>query len=625
MGFLNPINLLWAIALAVLAIIYLRSRSRPTISVSSLMLFDEMPAPVASVRQVRIDPLFWLEVAALIALILAIGGLYTMVPAHAGHGRSHGLVFDLGAGMSAKSDGISSLDEAKQHALEMVDSAPAGDEFGVVGYALEAQVTLPQTQNLAEVRKAIHELHPYAVASHVSALSAAIMRARGSSQIELFTDRRPAPEALEAARAATPVHVNLSAHGDDNVAIVSLDPGVVGSSHGRVTLRNFSLKPRLADLQVRAANREVFHQVLILGPREQMVVPLRPLGWGGLVSARILTPDAIEADNQRWVYAASDQAGHALVLSPDASVREDLARILLAVNPHLEIETADPANFNIDKVPHPLELAVMHDCYVPGIAAASTLLVYPPTVVPPKARIPGLAIAPEKAPIFLTAGRDQVFGTGQGTMLSAVRSLTLPEWMETVAMGVTPSGSEVLPLAAIGRVPGGRIGVVAFDVRGGLLIDADRLDALVLVVDLIKRLSAPSDAQIVATGSYLDIPVLGNARVTAPDGTTTRVDPDKWGRVRIRPMQSGHYAVESGNRIVEIFANYFDPVESDLVATPVAAPSAAASRAPESAASSGPRQIEPLLMVLAALALLAFTIESAVLIRHAALWGSSHV
>jgi hypothetical protein len=624
-GFLNPINLLWALALVVLAIIYLRSRSRPTISVSSLMLFDELPAPVASVRHVRIDPLFWLEVAALAALILAIGGLYTMVPAHAGRGRSHALVFDLGAGMSAQSNGTSSLDEAKKTALKMVDSAPAGDEFGVITYALEAQVALPQTQNLQEVRKAIEGLHSYAVASHVSALSAAIMRARGSSQIELFTDRRPVPEALQDARAAIPVHINMSAHGDDNVAIVSLDPGMVDSSHGRVTLRNFSLKPRLADLQVRVANRETFRQVIIMGPREQMVVPLKPLRWGGLVSARIMTPDAIEADNQRWVYAASDQAGRALVLSPDASVREDLARILLAVNPHLEIQTADPAKFEIDKVPHPLDLAIMHDCYVPGIAAASTLLVYPPTAIPPKARIPGLAIASGTGQIVLTGGRDQAFGTGQGTMLSAVRSLTLPEWMETVAMGVTPNGSDLLPLAAIGRIPGGRIGVIAFDVRGGLLIDADRLDALVLMVDMIKRLSAPGDAQIVSTGSYVDIPVLGNAMVTAPDGTTTRVDPDKWGRVRIRPMLSGHYSVESGNRIVEIFANYYDPSESDLIAAPAAASRALPTTAPESTPSSGPRQIQPLLIVLAGLALLAFTIESAVLIRHAALWGSSNV
>src|SRR5262249_49523764 len=49
-GFLNPNNLLWALSLAVLFAIYLRSRSRPTVEVSSLLLFDEAPAPSANVR-----------------------------------------------------------------------------------------------------------------------------------------------------------------------------------------------------------------------------------------------------------------------------------------------------------------------------------------------------------------------------------------------------------------------------------------------------------------------------------------------------------------------------------------------------------------------------------------------
>jgi len=623
-GFLNPTKLVWALALAVLAIIYLRSRSRPTISVSSLILFDEVPAPVARVRHVQIDPLFWLELAALTALILAIGGLYTMVPAHAGRGHSHALVFDLGAAMSARSNGRTCLDDAKKRALEIVDTAAVGDEFSVLTYSLEAQVVTPQTQNLDDVRKGINGLRPLGVAAHASALSAALMRARGSSEIELFTDRAAPPRVIGDVGPTTPLHINLAPHGDDNVAIVSLDPGLVGVSSGRVVLRNFSTKPRLAELAIRAGHREVFHQTLMFAPREQMVVPFGPLKWGGLVGARLLTPDAIEADNQRWVYALSDQAGHALILSPDAAVRDDLARVLLAINPNLRIETADPGKFAPDKIAHSLDLVVMHDSYVPGIASAATLLIYPPTAIPPKASIPGLTISANTAPVFLIGDRNQEFGSGQGTMLSAVRRMNLPEWMDTVANGLTPVESELMPLAAIGRIPGGRIGLVAFDVRGGLLLDADRLDALVLVVNLIKRLSPPGDAQIVSTGSFVDVPVLGNAMVTAPDGSTTEVDPDKWGRVRIRPLESGHYSIESGNRIVEIFANYYDASESDLASASPLPPAQASTRA-ERARDRGPRQIQPLLIVLASLALAAFMVESLLLIRHSALWGTSHV
>ena len=75
MGFLNPQNFVYGLSLALLVLIYLRSRSRPTIEVSSLMLFDEAPAPVASVRHVRLDPLFWLEMLTLAALTFALASV----------------------------------------------------------------------------------------------------------------------------------------------------------------------------------------------------------------------------------------------------------------------------------------------------------------------------------------------------------------------------------------------------------------------------------------------------------------------------------------------------------------------------------------------------------------------
>ena len=115
-GVLNPQNLIYGLSLALLVLIYLRSRSRPTIEVSSLMLFDEAPAPVASVRHVRIDPLFWLEMLTLAALTFAIAGLYVMRPPSPGPGRSHALVFDLGAGMSAHEGSGTRIDQARRQA-----------------------------------------------------------------------------------------------------------------------------------------------------------------------------------------------------------------------------------------------------------------------------------------------------------------------------------------------------------------------------------------------------------------------------------------------------------------------------------------------------------------------------
>ncbi len=248
MGFLSPQNFIYGLSLALLVLIYLRSRSRPTLEVSSLMLFDEAPAPVASVRHVRLDPLFWLEMATLAALTLAIAGMYVMRPPSIGHGRIHALVFDLGAAMTAR-DGqnqTTRLDQARHDALGIIDEAPAGDEFSIIGYALEAELLHPQTSNLPELRKALDGLIAMSVPARTAALRAALMRARGSAEIDLFADRPPPSTVLADVASAAHVNFHLVGAGDENLAIVSLDPGIPGSTRGSGTVRTAHQRRRAA-------------------------------------------------------------------------------------------------------------------------------------------------------------------------------------------------------------------------------------------------------------------------------------------------------------------------------------------------------------------------------------------
>jgi Aerotolerance regulator N-terminal/von Willebrand factor type A domain len=617
-GFFNPHNLLWGASLALLVLIYLRSRSRPTIEVSSLLLFDEAPAPVARVRHVRIDLLFWLEVAALSALTLAAAGLYAKLPHAPGRGRTHALVFDLGAGMSARDGATTRLDEARRAALAIVRDAPADDEFAVVGYALDAEVRLPETANLDAVRRAIASLSALAVPARPAALAAALMRVRGSAQIEVFADRPLPAGALDDVEAAAKVNFHRVGSPADNLAIVALDPGTPGAAKGRVVLRNFATRPHLAELAVDLGQTEVAHQSVILAPREQLVVQFGPIRTGGLVRARILTGDAIAADNTRYAYAASDRPAHVLILSQDPSNRADLAQVLMAVNPSFIIETADPAKFVSGTAAPQFNLAVMDDCYVRGIAADATLLVYPP----PSA---SAALADLRVTGTLTSSelRDESPG-GVTLALGATRLFDVPEWME-VTRSAHAGERGPFPAAAFGRAPLGLVGVLAFSVRNHLLLDPDHLDALVTAVDLIKRLTAPSEFQIVSTGTYASVPASVPARVTAPDGSVRTLTPDASGRVRIRALESGRYTIDARGAATQLLANYYDASESDLVAEPSAAAkapppvNAAASRAPH------PVEIQPLAIALMALVLAMFLVESAILARHAARWGMRHV
>jgi len=311
-----------------------------------------------------------------------------------------------------------------------------------------------------------------------------------------------------------------------------------------------------------------------------------------------------------------------LVLSPDAAARDDLARVLLALNSNFQIETMDPAQYRPDG--KPFELVVMHDCYISAISAASTLFIFPPQDKTSAPSLQGISVASTLTGADLHAGSIGASGGGESVTRGATRVVGLPEWMDPIATAAG-TGHRSIPVAGFGRASGGPVGVIAFDVRNHLLLAPDHLDALILTVDLLKQLTAPRDVQIVTTGAYVSVPVSASARVTEPDGSVRSVPPDRFGRVRIRPMKAGRYSFESGTLTSQVLANYYDATESDLGAKPIAESSAPAEKTSAGASSEPAREVHPLVFLLVALALLALMVESAMLIRHATRWGMRHV
>ncbi len=627
MGLLNPHDLLWLASLAVLLAIYLRARARPTLDVSSLMLFEEIAAPVASSRVLRTDWLFWLELTALAASSLALAGLYVRGRQPPAHHQSHALVFDLGAGMSARQGGETRLDEARRAALALVGSARPGDSFSVIGYALEARVDRAPTSHLDDVRRAIAALAPTALPARPAAMRAALMRARGAAEIEVYADR-PAPQGmLEAAGAGARVRFHRVGSAAPNLAIVALEPGTAGAAPGRVVVRNFSDRPELCQIAVDLEAQNVLRSTLVLEPRGQTVVPFGPLTQGGLVHAHIVTDDALAADNDRWALASSEKADQALVLSPSPEARDDLARVLLAVNQNLIVTAVDPVKFNLARAPR-YRIAVLEDADDPGIRAAARLIVFPPPWLERSTPPPWhLAVTGTVAAAQM---QERIDGEqlGQPLALSPARVVNPPQWMDVLVHGTGAGSAGSFPLAAIGYDRRGATGLLAFSVKDHMLLDPDKLEALVLTVEIVKRLLAPQDLQIVATGESVSVPASGLARIAAPDGMVHTVQADKMGRVRLRPVEAGRYQIASAAGKALVYANYYDAGESDISAAAVAAaaPSAAAAAAvgAPSAASAGV-QINPIATWLVALALLAMLVESALLARKALRWRVRNV
>jgi aerotolerance regulator-like protein len=623
MGFLDPAKLVFALSLAALVLIYLRARSRPTIDVSSLMLFEEIPAPVAKSHVLRVDLLFWLETLALSALTLALAGLYVRSTEPAGHHQRHALIFDLGAGMGAIDGGVSRLDAAKRDALTMIARAPAGDEFSVTGYALEAQLRSGETANKDKLREAIEGLKPYALAARLAALRAALIRAHDAHTIDLFTDRIAPGGIIEDARTSARVNVHQLGAPLPNLAIVSLDPGVPRSTAGRCLLRNFSQRPQQFELVIDLGGSEVFHSTLIVEPRAEMVIPFGPLQKGGLVHARIATADALTADNERYALAPSIAQAHALIVSPDAAVRDDLARIVLAVNPNFQVNAYDFSQFQKGTRPvRSFDLAILHDVPDTGVKALAKLFIFPE---PWLERSEPQPLVPAVSTVALTEMRERE-GVGvlaAPVLLGPARVVALPGWMDPVAQGAGAGDRDSFSLAAIGRNDSGDIGVITFDIRNHLLLDPDRMDALVMTVDMIKALTAPQDLKIVDAGTFVRLSTFASARVVAPDGSVSALVPDEWGRIRFRPLLAGRYKVEAAGGTVEILANYYDAAESDLAAS--AGPPNPERAANANSGAPGEPHPTPISTWLIALALALVLAESTILMRRSMSWGVRHV
>ncbi|MGD0072728.1 MAG: BatA and WFA domain-containing protein [Candidatus Binataceae bacterium] len=605
MGFLNPLNLLYGLSLVALVLIYLHARSRLTLDVSSLMLFDEVEQPIAKPRVARIDLLFWLEMATLATLSLAVAGLYLKLRAAPQRIRSHALIFDTAAGMGARDGDRTRLDQAKREASAIVSAAAAGDQFSVISYAQEAGVRLAASGDPAAIRAAIESLGANAVAQRPAALNGALMLAREADSADLFADRLPSG-AAQGGVVTSRLRFHRVGSGADNLAIVSLDPGVPGLTQGRCVIRNFSADAHVVQLAIDCDGREAYHSAVSVAARGQAIVPFGPLANGGLLHARLLTPDALAADNDRWSYATASRSFHVLVVSPDAGVRDDLTRVVRAIDPNFVIADTDPAHLKeLASSGAHFDLALMHDIDDSvGPHADSRLLIYP-------ARARELSLG-ASIPYCEMAERTDGSRLSRAILLGAGRVVALPVWMQPLARGIAPGVSGTIPIAAIGTSGEGRLGVIAFDIRNHLLLDPDRLDALVLTVDLIKALAVPQGLYIAPTGIYVSLPAAGHVQLIAPDGVSTPLSADQWGQLRFRPMQAGRYQVISAGRVQQVFTNYYDGAESDLELKPVTIRATEAGAGGSSAFTTLP-SVRPVGLALIALATIAFLAESALM------------
>ena len=383
MGLLNPLNLLLGLSLAALVAIYLRAQARPAIQVLSLALFDEAPAPVARSRILRVDLLFWVEAAALATLTLVAAGFYVRMAAPVNRPLRRALIFDLGASMNAVDANGTRLTAAQRHARALVDGAPPGDQFKVVGYALDARVMRAEVSRKRDIERAVDALRATAVAARPAALRAALNNANRREDRPLHRSSARSGVAQEARSRAGWSSIRSAARLTTSRWWRS-SPGR-RKCRGPLPGAQFCLPSReTCELRIELDGRQVFDSPLMIRDRGRW--PRCVSGHSRKVACfdRPFTPaDGLAADNDRYALAPKGPGMRALVVSPDSAARDDLARVLVAVNSGIRL-LPGPARWTAQrrsdgKQAGPnFDLAILHDTNDTGSAAPAHLFVFPP-------------------------------------------------------------------------------------------------------------------------------------------------------------------------------------------------------------------------------------------------------
>lgn len=191
MKFLEPSGFIWLWTVPALVLLYFMKLRRKEVKVSASFLWE------AAARQARVDSFFQrlrvnllllLQILALLALIMALSRPYREVTGRAA--ASSIIAFDLSASMAAEGR----FEKARREALRLVDRAPKGAEFMLVGAEKKPRVLVPFTRDRSEVRRHIEKLQPKAVEGDPEALRAlamALLNNHPQSRFFLLGDQLP--------------------------------------------------------------------------------------------------------------------------------------------------------------------------------------------------------------------------------------------------------------------------------------------------------------------------------------------------------------------------------------------------------------------------------------------------
>ena len=454
-----PLGLVAAAAALPLLLWYLLRPRRRRVPVGSTYLWRavEWPSTAATPWQrFRGDTTFWLVLAALLALALALARPGVAVPAQLGDHTI--VVVDASGSMLADEDGVTRAELARREVSDLIDGLSAGQEVSVVLAGARPEVIVSGSSDGREVVRALARAttgHGPADLADALTLATSLQRPGERTVVHVVTDGRLPGDA----EALAPPGTGVITVGTDrpNVAITRLATSAAGAGDHRVLtqVRSFAAMPVTGRVVLRVGDVPVVEQPLRLASRaiEDLVMTV-PASGGEILTATLEVdaapggeyPDALAHDDTAQTVLTDVREVTVLVAGPGNTF---VAAALGAV-PGVTVETAAGI---------PDDLAGV-DLLVADRVGAADPPVVPTLYLAPTAYPDGFAVTGSaELPTLTFQATDHPLLDDVDLTGLAVAEVARVDAPEMTALAAGPDG----PLLLAGRIAGVPVVAVPFD------------------------------------------------------------------------------------------------------------------------------------------------------------------
>ena len=558
MALMNPTALLYALLIGALVLIHFRRRSRTTVRVSNLQLWQagsQAREAQPMLERPRADWLLAVQVLFLAAVILAL--TRPVVWVRGAQPRTVALVMDCSASMNARERGGTRFDLARAKARALVNQLGGEDRVLLVEARSRPTMRAYPGSERAALGRALEALRPSQAPSDINeAALLALASVPKGEPVEVLVFSDGTKDALVSDKAlAGRVRYVRTGETDGNLAVTRLavrsNPLSAYDSELFAELANLSSQPRECRLELRMEEAVLFDRTVSLAPREKKAyVTALPAGREGIIRAIIHADDEFDVDNQAYAVAGPRKFSVLLITEGNPFLEKGLQ-----VNPRVVGSVAGPEDWTAAS--RERYDVVILDGFVPPVLPPANYLVL--RHGQPAALLRGI-----REPALLRPEHPV-------TSLVDLSNVVIEQ---AVAVEVPPSGVALMsgggqPLMVASETGAFRTVEMGFDVRASNLPLTASFP--VLLSNMLQWLgsSSPGESGQISAGTPLRWRVPagacdGKAAVVPPGGTTVEV-PVSDGIVAFeRTDTTGVYEVRCGAAIQRTAVNLLNAAESDI-------------------------------------------------------------